>query len=349
MSELPLYYIITLITILVRHFLILSLSQIVANFLYWYLKVEAANTTSPQRSMFQNVLNVFTKHLESYSPEGKIVGAQLQALDEYVANIAWYEDNSTMISILESFTNDAFLLRCQRQARDEKGKKDSKEICMRKLLSEKNRHKIPRNLKSVPMPLDPSINMHGLNPETVFLFKSAMYPAVIDFAVKPVTDGDILKRTSGAAVTSSEPTNTSEAEAAFEKPKVLKIIVKSGDDLRQDQLVMQLVSLMDELLKKVNLDLKLLTYGILAIGPTDGIMEFVEGSMPISAVLSAHGNSLLNFLRIHNADPNGPFGIKLQTMDTFVKSCAASCVVTYILGIGDRYSSIDVKYLLVYS
>ena len=45
---------------------------------------------------------------------------------------------------------------------------------------------------------------------------------------------------------------------------------KSGDDLRQDQLIMQMISLMDRLLKKVNSALKLLTYGILAVGQKDG-------------------------------------------------------------------------------
>ena len=66
-------------------------------------------------------------------------------------------------------------------------------------------------------------------------------------------------------------------------------------------------------------------------------MEFVRGSMPISAVLANFGNSLSSYLKHHNPDPSGPFGIKPETMDMFVRSCAASCVVTFILGIGDRY------------
>lgn len=38
-----------------------------------------------------------------------------------------------------------------------------------------------------------------------------------------------------------------------------QVIFKSGDDLRQDQLIMQMISLMDSLLKRVNLDLRCTT------------------------------------------------------------------------------------------
>jgi len=36
-------------------------------------------------------------------------------------------------------------------------------------------------------------------------------------------------------------------------PRTHKIMFKSGDDLRQDQLIMQMIALMDSLLKKVSL------------------------------------------------------------------------------------------------
>lgn len=41
---------------------------------------------------------------------------------------------------------------------------------------------------------------------------------------------------------------------------VYSVIYKKGDDLRQDQFVLQMISLMDKILKKENLDLKLTPY-----------------------------------------------------------------------------------------
>src|SRR4051794_22108604 len=42
------------------------------------------------------------------------------------------------------------------------------------------------------------------------------------------------------------------------------VIFKVGDDLRQDQFVLQLIELMDDLLKRENLDMKLTIYRALA-------------------------------------------------------------------------------------
>lgn len=47
-------------------------------------------------------------------------------------------------------------------------------------------------------------------------------------------------------------------------------IFKNGDDLRQDQLILQIISLMDRLLRRENLDLKLTPYRVLATSSRHG-------------------------------------------------------------------------------
>lgn len=270
--------------------------------------------------MFKSVFDAFMETLAASSERGALVAMQLNALDLYVMNIG----------------------RCQRMARDEKGKKDAKEMCMKRLLSDKEINTIPNGLPCVPLPLDPSLAITGLDPMSTFLFRSAMYPAVINFRVQPVDATDELVHDhvviepqpieEQSIILVEDPVDSSPSPIGNQ----YKVIFKSGDDLRQDQLIMQFISLMDSLLKKVNLDLRLLTYGILATAPNDGIMEFVRDSMPVSAVTSQHG-SILAFLRHYNGDANGPLGVKASAMDTYVRSCAGSCVVTYLLGIGDRH------------
>ena len=57
------------------------------------------------------------------------------------------------------------------------------------------------------------------------------------------------------------------------------MIFKKGDDLRQDQLCVQMISLMDKILKRENLDLKLTSYRVLATGSDTGLIEFEVASL----------------------------------------------------------------------
>lgn len=50
---------------------------------------------------------------------------------------------------------------------------------------------------------------------------------------------------------------------------------KQGDDVRQDQLVLQMIDLMDFILKQINLDFKFTAYKVLAHSESDGMLEFV--------------------------------------------------------------------------
>ena len=156
----------------------------------------------------------------------------------------------------------------------------------------------------LPLPLDPSISIIGCYPEEASVFKSNMFPLLIHFKT---SDGNKYP-----------------------------IIFKTGDDLRQDQLVIQIISLMDRLLRKENLDLKLTPYRILATSANAGAVQFVP-SMSLAAASLKYKGSILAFLRANNPDDKAEFGVRKEAMDTYLKSCAGYCVITYLLGVGDRH------------
>uniref|UniRef100_A0A803L0K8 phosphatidylinositol 3-kinase n=1 Tax=Chenopodium quinoa TaxID=63459 RepID=A0A803L0K8_CHEQI len=99
--------------------------------------------------------------------------------------------------------------------------------------------------------------------------------------------------------------------------------------------VIQMVSLMDRLLKLENLDLHLTPYRVLATGQDEGMMEFIP-SRSLAQILSEH-RSIIGFLQKFHPDEEGPFGITATCLETFIKSCAGYSVITYILGVGDRH------------
>ncbi|PYH48949.1 phosphatidylinositol 3-kinase VPS34 [Aspergillus saccharolyticus JOP 1030-1] len=155
----------------------------------------------------------------------------------------------------------------------------------------------------LPLPLDPEVMVTGCYPDGANVFKSSLSPLQIVFKT---ADG-----------------------------RKYPILFKVGDDLRQDQLVIQIIILMDRLLQKENLDLKLTPYRILATNATAGAVQFIP-SASLSAI-SAKYKSVLAYLKDNNPDDNEPLGVRKETMDTYIKSCAGYCVITYLLGVGDRH------------
>ena len=156
----------------------------------------------------------------------------------------------------------------------------------------------------LPLPLDPSVLVTSCDPTDSLVFKSSLFPLLIHF-----------RTTSGSKY---------------------PVLFKTGDDLRQDQLVIQIISLMDRLLRKENLDLKLSPYRILATSATAGAVQFVP-SMSLAAASAKYKGSILAYLRANNPDGNAELGVRKEAMETYVKSCAGYCVITYLLGVGDRH------------
>lgn len=170
----------------------------------------------------------------------------------------------------------------------------------------------------LPLPLDPSILVTGLYPNDASVFKSSLSPLFINFRT-----------------TLESPSSSTTSSQSREMQKY-PIIFKTGDDLRQDQLVIQIINLMNNLLLKENLDLKLTPYRILATSPLAGAVQFIASSA-LTAVSQKYKGSVLAYLRANNSDEQGPLGVRKDAMDTYIRSCAGYCVITYILGVGDRH------------
>jgi hypothetical protein len=62
---------------------------------------------------------------------------------------------------------------------------------------------------------------------------------------------------------------------------------KNGDDLRQDQLVIQVLTIMDKLWKESGLDLRIIPYGCIATGNNLGLLQIVLNSATIANIVEA--------------------------------------------------------------
>lgn len=174
----------------------------------------------------------------------------------------------------------------------------------RNILLDENRHESMLEFPKLAIPLDPSVIVNGTIPEESAVFKSSLNPLKITF--KTTQSGKY------------------------------PIMYKIGDDLRQDQFVIQIITLMEKILESENMDLKLKPYKILATGEVEGFIQFIPNNS-LSHILSKYNNSILLYLQTFNPDPTAHLGVNPKVMDNYVRSCAGYCVVTYILGVGDRH------------
>ena len=165
--------------------------------------------------------------------------------------------------------------------------------------------------------VDPQYTITGIIPESLYIFKSNLMPLKIGFRTR-------------------EPVENPAGGLCGNDKMRYNVIFKSGDDMRQDQLMVQMIAFMNNLLKKENLDLKVLSYRVLATAEREGMMECVGNSESIDHIITSR-KSLQAYLTEYNPDPDGPYGIKEEVLDTYVRSCAGSSVITYLLGVGDRH------------
>ena len=162
------------------------------------------------------------------------------------------------------------------------------------------------------LPIDPRLKIKGTITEGCTVFKSAKCPVKYTFKV-------------------TEDTKKYNNHADKDH---MRIMFKYGDDLRQDQLILQMINYMDSLLKNMHLDYEFTTYKTLATSKSDGFVEFVPNSKTIFDIKKLYNNQIRAYYEeISGKDEK----ILNKKLDSYINSCAGYCVVTYILGIGDRH------------
>ena len=129
----------------------------------------------------------------------------------------------------------------------------------------------------------PDVVVTGVVPGGSMVFKSALLPFALQFTVRPRAESlaasalaaEAAAATAAAATAAKGAEDAGDAGTAGAPPAALplplvaaprhhRVMFKIGDDLRQDQLIIQMISLMDRLLKRVGMDLRLTPYRIIA-------------------------------------------------------------------------------------
>eukprot|EP00730_Choanoeca_flexa_P004283 TRINITY_DN11651_c0_g1_i3.p1 TRINITY_DN11651_c0_g1~~TRINITY_DN11651_c0_g1_i3.p1 ORF type:complete len:1647 (+),score=509.93 TRINITY_DN11651_c0_g1_i3:2-4942(+) len=121
----------------------------------------------------------------------------------------------------------------------------------------------------------------------------------------------------------------------------LRCIMKTGDDLRQDAIVIQFVRIMDHLWRQAGLDLNMITFNIVPSERQAGLIEMVPNARTLREIHTAHGatgsfldKGLYTWLKEQNPSVKEWQAARKR----FTASCAGYCVATYILGVCDRHN-----------
>uniref|UniRef100_A0A1I8NM56 Uncharacterized protein n=1 Tax=Stomoxys calcitrans TaxID=35570 RepID=A0A1I8NM56_STOCA len=163
--------------------------------------------------------------------------------------------------------------------------------------------------KHTSLPLGPELEVSGINVRNCSYFNSNTLPLKISF-VGP----------------DSEP---------------LPAIFKSGDDLQQDMLTIQLIRVMNKMWLAEGLDLKIVTFNCVPTGYKRGMIELVSDAETLRKIQVEYGltgsfkdRPIAEWLAKQN-----PSQLEYQrAVKNFTVSCAGYSVATYILGICDRHN-----------
>lgn len=131
----------------------------------------------------------------------------------------------------------------------------------------------------------------------------------------------------------------------YETTEDVHVLFKTGDDLRQDLVVLTMLKIMQNLWAEQGMNLKLSLYHCMPLASGTGMLQIVQNAETLAAVHRTGGGqrgvfskkTLKHWLMAKNTGEDW--------VDNFVKSCAGYSVGTYVLGVADRHNdNIMLKY-----
>uniref|UniRef100_A0A6B2ECM5 Putative phosphatidylinositol 3-kinase vps34 involved in signal transduction n=1 Tax=Phlebotomus kandelakii TaxID=1109342 RepID=A0A6B2ECM5_9DIPT len=256
-------------------------------------------------------------HLPGESPQNTIEALQVESDTTVITQARYHRRNQMMLRALLATCGEKLSARflaqnmiCRSLAEAAQSVKQSKESLRQKTLVQ-GMEAVNQILMERPtsLPLGPELEVVGVSVRNCSYFNSNTLPLKINF-IGP--DGGFVPA-----------------------------IFKSGDDLQQDMLTLQLVTIMDKLWLREGLDLKMVTFDCVPTGHKKGMIELVTDAETLRKIQVEWGltgsfkdKPIAEWLAKQN-----PSQLEYQrAVDNFTVSCAGYSVATYILGICDRHN-----------
>lgn len=118
--------------------------------------------------------------------------------------------------------------------------------------------------------------------------------------------------------------------------RLMSVIVKCGDDLRQELLAYQILVMFQKIWAEENLSLWLRPYKIVVLSDDSGLIEPIINTCSLHQIKKNSKMTLMEYFIKEFGDVNSEEF--LTAKKNFVESCAAYCLLCYVIQVKDRHN-----------
>lgn len=167
------------------------------------------------------------------------------------------------------------------------------------------------NIDSVILCIKPELQCVGINYKNIVVKNSHTRPTIAELVCKKI--------------------NSKSSKSKKQNISQFKIMYKR-EDIRIDLIISNIIKVMDHILQtEEGLKLNVSAYNVLPVNDRRGFIEIIPNSDTLYDI-QKKGFTIQNYIIEHNTD------VRIDELRRrFTMSCAAYCVISYLLGIGDRH------------